>query len=285
VALGSLIIYPSLADLQVAFPGIPADQINDDLAYSAMLTHLPSGLKGLIVASLIAAFMSTISTHLNWGSSYVVNDFYARFVNPGASDKQQVQVGRMSTVLLMVLAAVVALYLESAKAGFDLLLQIGAGTGLIFILRWFWWRISAYTEIAGMVISFLVAIGFFFLRKYGVIDWKEHEVLIVSVVITTVGWLVVTFLTPPTNNETLKKFCLKIRPHGKGWKKFSGDMATEGSTLPMEILCMAMGCVAVYSALFATGFVIYSNYPFAIGCISMTVLSTIVLFYAWKKIR
>lgn len=285
VALASIVVFPTLADLQSAFPNISPEQINDDLAYPAMLTLMPAGLKGLIVASLIAAFMSTISTHLNWGSSYVVNDWYARFIRPKASEKQQVFVGRISTVLLMAIAAILALFLESAKAGFDLLLQIGAGTGLIFILRWFWWRISAYTEIAGMVISFVVAVVFFLLEKYQIIDWRPHVILIVSVAITTIGWLLVTFLTPSTSEETLKKFCAKIRPVGAGWNKFRSKTEVPGSQLSVEVFCMVLGCIAVYSALFATGFILYANYTPAFIAIAVAALSTVGLFYGWRKMK
>ena len=146
--------------MQEAFPNIEASKLGDDLAYSAMLTFLPKGLIGIVLASLIAAVMSTLSTHLNWGSSYVVNDFYSRFIKPEATDKELVAVGRISTVGLMVLAALLATVLSNALEAFNILLQIGAGTGLIFILRWFWWRINAYTEISAMIVSFIVAIYF-----------------------------------------------------------------------------------------------------------------------------
>ena len=134
--------------------------MNDDLAFfPAMLSHLPSGILGLIVAALIAALMSTISTHLNWGSSYIVHDFYHRFINKNADEKTLVGVARISTVVLMICSALLALKLSSALSAFNILLQIGAGTGLIFILRWFWWRINAVSEIVAMIVSFVGCIG------------------------------------------------------------------------------------------------------------------------------
>ncbi|PHO01187.1 Na+:solute symporter, partial [Rhodobacteraceae bacterium 4F10] len=158
VGLASLIIFPSLESMNQAFPGLTTEMQGHDVAYAAMMTYLPAGLLGIVLTSLIAAFMSTISTQLNWGSSYVVNDFYSRFINKEASEKQKVVVGRISTVVLMLCAALFSFYLQSAKGVFDLLLQIGAGTGLLFILRWFWSRINPYSEIAAMAISFIIAV-------------------------------------------------------------------------------------------------------------------------------
>ena len=157
VALASLVIFPDLTSIQEAFPNVAEDKLGHDLAYSAMLTKLPSGLLGLVLASLVAAYMSTISTHLNWGSSYIVNDFYKQQINKNASEKQLVAIGRISTVLLMVFSALFALVLQNALQLFDIILMFGAGTGLIFILRWFWWRINAWSEISAMFVSGIVS--------------------------------------------------------------------------------------------------------------------------------
>ncbi len=207
VALASLIIFPDLTMLAERFPHVDPNIVKHDLAYPAMLTFLPRGLLGIVVASLIAAYMSTMASHLNWGSSYVVNDFYKRFVKPDASDKQQVMVGRISTVVLMLLAGAVALLLSNALQAFHILLQIGAGTGLIFILRWFWWRINAFTEITGMVVSFLVALYLeVFHVKLGFQPIPSHINLVIGVAITTPAWLLVTFLTKPASDEKLRSF-------------------------------------------------------------------------------
>ena len=209
VALASIVIFPDLASLQEAFPHLDPDVVKNDLAYPAMMTLLPEGLRGLVLASLIAAFMSTLSTHLNWGSSYLVNDFYKRFVRPDASEKKLVRMGRLCTVLTMIVAAMLSLCLENALQIFRVLLQIGAGTGLLFILRWFWWRINPASEITAMVASFVVAIGFAVAAPEGMPAWHK---LLIGVGITTASWILVTLVTRPTDEQTLKTFCRKVHP-------------------------------------------------------------------------
>ena len=216
VALASLIVFPDLASIQQAFPHVPADKIGNDLGYSAMLTFLPPGIMGLMLASLLAAYMSTIATHLNWGSSYVVNDVYKRFVNPGASERTLVNVGRLSTVVMMVLAALLSLQLTNAVQAFQIMLQIGAGTGLLFILRWFWWRINPWSELAAMVVSFVVTL-FLQLGTFAA-SWPEYQKIVVGVLITTVSWLVVALVTPPSDEATLREFVRRTNPGGPGWQ-------------------------------------------------------------------
>ena len=160
IALSSLIVFPELADIQRAFPNLPSNKLGHDVAYPAMLSLLPSGLLGLVAASLIAAFMSTMSTQLNLGASYLVNDFYKRFINQQASEYQMVKMGRIFTIISIIFGAGLGLILTSASQAFELLLMIGAGTGLIYILRWFWWRINAYTEIVAMISSLIIAYYF-----------------------------------------------------------------------------------------------------------------------------
>ena len=290
IALASLVVFPDTDSLQLAFPNIPADKVDDDLAYSAMLSYLPTGLLGLVIASLIAALMSTLSTHLNWGSSYVVHDWYNRFIDQDASEDRLVLIGRISTVLLMVLAALFALALTNALQAFGILLQIGAGTGLIFILRWFWWRINAYTEIAGMFISFVVALFFELIYpEFGLRELASYEKLLYGITITTMGWLAVTFATRPTDLATLRNFYAVTRPGGPGWERVleqqpeQVDTAADGQ-LPLRILAMLVGAVAVYSVLFATGFYLYSN---VVGTISAGALALITigsLLLIWRKL-
>lgn len=292
IALASLVIYPNISDLQVAFPNIPVDKLGDDLAYSAMLTYLPTGLIGIVLASLIAAVMSTLSTHLNWGSSYIVNDFYLRFMKPEATDKELVAVGRISTVLLMVLSAFLALALSSALDAFEILLQIGAGTGLIFILRWFWWRINAYTEISAMAISFVVAIFFQVINpKLGLIDISADQSylkLIYSVSITTIGWLLVTFLTQPEKDEVLLAFYRKVTPASLGWKKvldrYPAEKEVKG-TLGKEIGLMITGTFMVYAALFSTGFFIYGEVISGVIAGVIALIGGIIIISSWKKLN
>ncbi len=296
VALASLVVFPTVESMRQAFPDVDPAIIHHDFAYPAMLSYLPSGFLGLVVASLIAAFMSTISTQVNWGSSYVVNDFYKRFINPEATDKQQVMVGRISTVSLMVATAVLALLLSNALQAFNILLQVGAGTGLIFILRWFWWRINAYSELAAMVISFVVALYLEVIHPYtGLPEIGGTAKMLWGVGLTTVGWLIVTFITRPTDKETLRKFYQLVHPGGPGWKKVVDDAErdqvvleknrTEAWDVPAGILSMIIGVIAVYCALFATGNFIYGNYGLAIGLTAIAAVATFLLIRIWTKIR
>lgn len=285
IALASLIVFPDLASLQKAFPDIPPGKINDDLAYPAMLTFLPAGLLGILIASLVAAYMSTISTHLNWGSSYVVHDFYKRFVKPTASDKELVNIGRLTTVLLAIVSALLALLLSNALQAFNILLQIGAGTGLIFILRWFWWRINTYTEITGMAVSFLVAIYFELIYAGSV---AGHWKLLLGVTITTFSWLLVTLLTQPESNEVLVGFYEKIKPAALGWKpllKNNPHVKESKGQLPMEILFMAVGSFTVYAILFFIGYLLYENLIPAVVSATMAVAGTIFLLKQWGKLN
>ena len=263
VGLCSIIVFPDLDSIARAFPDTHPSIINDDLAYPAMLQQvLPHGWLGLVVASLLAAYVSTISTHLNWGSSYIVHDFYRRFIRPEASDREQVLVGRASTVLMMLVAGLFALQLSNALQGFEIMLQIGAGTGLLFILRWFWWRINALSEIVAMFVSFAVAVTLK-LADFGLASWQE---LLLGVGITTVCWVSAALLTPPADTETLKTFCQLINPGGPGWRNVYRQLADDGATptaaavnIPRGILCMLLGCIAVYSVLFGTGFWLYGQ--------------------------
>ncbi|MHC4090307.1 MAG: sodium:solute symporter family protein, partial [Planctomycetota bacterium] len=280
-----------LTAIKAAFPKTEYDKLGHDLAYPAMLTFLPHGLLGLVVASLIAAYMSTISTHLNWGSSYIVNDFWKRFINRRASEAELVWVGRISTVLLMAIAGTLALWLESALQAFGMLLQIGAGTGLLFILRWFWWRINPFSELTAMIVSFAVAVGMQLWAPQSIIAWQQ---LVIGVGITTVAWICVTVITPSTDRQTLRSFYRLTQPGGPGWRRIVEEARREGqiitgaragrSNLPMGILCMAVGCLAVYSALFGTGYWIYGRSVPAVILTVVAVVATGVLIKLWRRV-
>lgn len=203
VALASLIVFPDLASISSAFPSVPEHLLGEDLAYSAMLTFLPEGVLGLVIASLMAAFISTMSTQLNWGSSYLVNDMYARFINPDASQKKLVFMARTITAFMMLLSVFIAFFLESALQAFRLLMTIGAGTGLLFLLRWFWMRINVWSEISAMVISFVAAIFFEFGPWSELIAWQKF---LLSIAVTTIGWVSVTLLTPREDQEVVDDF-------------------------------------------------------------------------------
>ncbi len=276
IGLASLVIYPNLESLQAAFPNLDPAFVKHDLSYPAMLTFLPAGLLGIVITSLIAAFMSTISTHLNWGSSYVVNDFYVRFIRKEASGKEQVAVGRTSTVVMMVFAGLLALVLEEAREGFNLLLSIGAGTGLLFILRWFWSRINPYSEIAAMAISFAIAAFFFANNKMETpwIDIAGYWQLVISVFVTTVGWVAVTLLTRPSNPEKLHSFNSLIFGNESKFKGFG-----------IKILGFFAGVVGVYCVLFAIGNFIYGNNLLASVLVAVTVVCSWAVLTSLRQTR
>ncbi|MGA0211627.1 MAG: sodium:solute symporter family protein [Flavobacteriaceae bacterium] len=301
VALASLVVFPDLESIQQAFPSITADKLGNDLAYPAMLTKLPTGLLGLVLASLISAYMSTISTQLNWGSSYIVYDFYLRQINPEASQKRLVAVGRISTVVLMVLSTLLALLLQNAVQLFNLLLVFGAGTGLIFILRWFWWRINAWSEIVAMfvsgIISLLLAIPSFGIKAalFGpealLPSWAEFPFV---VVMTTLFWVIATLLTPAEKPEVLHSFYKKIQPGGPGWKTVVDNAKAQGVELednqqgwsvPSGVIAMLLGCILIYSCMFATGYFIYGNYSWAVTLLGVVVISAYFLIKTWRKIK
>lgn len=287
VALCSLVVFPTLDSIQEAFPQMDASVIGHDLGYSAMLSFLPSGVLGLVIASLVAAYMSTISTQLNWGSSYVVHDFYHRFVDSDASEKRLVLIGRLSTITLMVLSGLLALTLQNALQAFDILLQIGAGTGLIFILRWFWSRINAYSEISAMIISFLVALYFAYVHTdvLGLEEMPGHLKLITGVGITTLTWIVVTYLTPREDQATLQAFYNRAKPGGPGWKSVSQETDSSSWQVPSGILAMIVGCATIYSALFATGSWIYGQVTQATILSLVAVAGIFALFRLWNKMN
>jgi len=278
IALASLVIFPELADIQKAFPNLPVDKLGHDVAYPAMLTLLPTGLLGLVAASLIAAFMSTMSTQLNLGASYLVNDFYHRFINQNASEKQLVKVGRLFTIVSIILGGGLGLLLTSAGQAFNLLLMIGAGTGLIYILRWFWWRINAYTEIVAMISSIFIA-GYFNFGNSGLEGWQK---IVIGAVLTTIVWVVATYITPPDDEETLRNFVKKVNPGGPGWKKYSAGVSTEPWPVPKGILSMVLGCMAVYGFLLGVGQFIYGNIESGLFIVGLGVIASIGLFKTWK---
>jgi len=288
VALASILVYPTLADIGRTFPYVDPSLIGHDMAYPAMLRFLPVGWLGLMVAGLLAAYVSTISTHLNWGTSYLVHDFYRRFMKPGRDEKHYVMIGRLVTALLMLLAGLLTFRLQTAGKTFQLLLSIGAGTGLIYLLRWFWWRINAWSEISAMASSFLTSLVLF-LR-----DTPAHPVspvfsLLVTVGITTVVWVTVTLLTEPANRETLISFYRLVRPAGPGWKPIAAEAGPVESpdSLPQSLLGWVLGCTFIYAALFGTGSFIYGKTSQGLVWLALFVASGIGLLrllpQIWSK--
>jgi Na+/proline symporter len=253
-------VFPDIESLRTALPQVDPGIIGHDLAYPAMLSLLPSGVLGFVVASLVSAYMSTVSSHLNWGASYVVNDVYSRFIRPQADSKEQVLVARITTVGLMAFAALVALALENAFQAFRLILTIGAGTGLLFILRWFWKRINAWSEISAMVFSFVVAVGMEMWAPDGMDPWK---IFLYSVMLTTLGWVAVTLLTPAESDEVLESFDKSIRGAGD-------DKAAFRTEIKKGIFLAIATSLAIYGLLFGTGAMLFGELTQALGWLALT---------------
>jgi len=285
VALASLLVFPTVDDIRRALPHVDPSLVGHDMAYSAMLTFLPEGVLGLMVAGLLAAYVSTISTHLNWGTSYLVHDCYRRFIRPGADEAHYVQMGRLVTALLMAAAAGMTLVLDSARAAFDLLLSIGAGTGLLYLLRWFWWRINAFSEIAAMASSFVLAVMMFALKARGW-DVPSHVTLLGTVALTTVVWVTVTLMTPPTDHDTLVRFYRRVHPAGWGWtpiRATAGDVMVSDD-LGLALLGSVSACACVYGALFGTGHALLGHTASAMTAFGACVAAGLTAWYAVRRV-
>ena len=287
VALASTIVYPSLSDIHSRFPNVAPNLLGNDIAYPAMLVFLPAGFAGFMVAGIFAAYRSTIETHLNWGTSYLVHDFYRRFLRRDADEKHYVMVGRIVTVLLMIAGVLTTYGLATAKEGFNLLLSIGAGTGLIYLLRWFWWRINAWSEVSAMVSSFLIALAFYIAGKMGH-PVADTTTLLVTVGVTTVVWIAVTFLTPPVAEPTLEAFYAKVRPAGPGWSRIRqrSGLGPSPDSPALSLMGWVLGLAAIYGALFATGGYLYARTLPALAWTVVTALAIIGLVItarvAWR---
>jgi Na+/proline symporter len=284
-ALCSIIVFPELKDIQAAFPNADPRLIGHDSAFPAMLKFLPIGFAGLMMGGLIAANSSTILTHLNWGASYLVHDFYRRFIQPDADEKHYVAVGRVCTVLLYVFAAFLSLLLESAQDAFEILISIGAGTGLLYLLRWFWWRINAWTEVVAMISSFAVSVFFFAMRKSGAAPPFAYTVLF-SVAFTTVCWLITAYVSPPTTRERLIEFYRKVHPAGPGWRVIreaagvsEAEAARRGDHIGKATLGWISGCLTIWMSLFAIGNFLYGRTSLALVQTAVFIVSGLTLLY------
>jgi solute:Na+ symporter, SSS family len=282
-ALCSTLVYPTLNDIARTFPYVQPSLIGHDMAYPAMMRFLPAGFLGLVVAGTLAAYRSTIETHLNWGTSYLVHDFYRRFLRPGRDERHYVLAGRLTTAMLMICAALMTYALGTAKEAFDLILSIGAGTGLLYLLRWFWWRVNAWSEIAAMAASFVVAVGFFVARKNGV-EVSAPVSLLATVACTTVVWVLVTYLAPATDRATLVRFYTLVRPSGAGWNAVRVEAGVPASpdSLPQAMLGWVLGCAVVYAALFGTGSFLYGRMPQFAMWLAVFVISSVGV---WRVLR
>ena len=283
VALASLLVFPELSDIRTALPHVDPALLGNDIAYPAMLTLLPHGLLGLLVASLTSAYVSTMSTHLNWGASYLVHDLYRRFLRPDADERHLVRVSRLVTVGLMGCAAAFTLLLETAGEAFRLLLSFGAGTGLIYLLRWYWWRINAWSEISAMVVSFLVTLSIHLLGRAGLFTLGADAALLWTVGITTVVWLAVTYLTPPVDRGVLVEFVRRIRPAGPGWQGFASDDSGPADNLPRALLSWSLGCLSIYTALFAVGSFLYGRTGRGFLLCAVAIVAGVILSRLWRE--
>ncbi len=292
VGLASLIIYPELSDIQKAFPHVDPSLIGHDIAYPAMLKFLPVGWMGLMVGGLIAANSSTILTHLNWGSSYLVHDFYRRFLRPDETEHHYVNAGRVSTLILFLGSAATVYLLDTAKESFNLLLQVGAGTGLLYLLRWFWWRVSAWSEVVAMVSSFAISVFFVVLHKQGT-NLGTHKELLITVAVTTVCWVLTALFGPETDRKTLINFYRKVHPFGPGWGPIqreagisAAELAEEAEheNVPLALLGWVAGCSAIWTALFTVGNFLYGRNVYAGILLAVFILSTAVLTWVINKI-
>jgi SSS family solute:Na+ symporter len=285
VGLASLIVYPQLSDIQRSFPHLDPSLVGHDIAFPAMLRFLPVGWMGLMLGGLIAANSSTILTHLNWGASYLVHDFYRRFIHRGQPDKSYVLAGRLATVLLFVASSALVFALDTAKDAFNLILQVGAGTGLLYLMRWFWWRVTAWCEIVAMCSSFGISVAFLILGKNGYLVPAEKQLLI-TVAFTTVCWMAAAYLGPQTDPAVLVAFYKKIHPFGPGWRRIrplAGVSDTEAAVwaqhenIPLSLLGWSVGCTMIWSALFMVGNFLYGRMGYAAALGVVFAISAAVL--------
>jgi Na+/proline symporter len=292
VALASLIVYPNLSDIQKAFPHLDPQLIGHDIAYPAMLRFLPVGWLGLMVAGLVAANSSTVLTHLNWGASYLVHDFYRRFVRREASEKHYVLIGRLATIVLFVFSSVLVFFMETAQDSFNIILQIGAGTGLLYLLRWFWWRVNAWCEVVAMASSFAISLLFLVLARTGT-RFDTHKQLLLTVIFTTVCWLATAYLGPETDHRTLVEFYRKVRPFGPGWRRIrleAGVSEEEAAlyalheNIPLSLLGWLAGCVAIWSSLFAVGNWLYGRTGYGVALTAVFGLSSLLLVRVIRRL-
>jgi len=287
VGLASLVVYPTLADLRQALPNVDPSLVGHDIAFPAMLRFLPVGWMGLMLGGLVAANSSTILTHLNWGASYLVHDFYRRFVNRDGSERHYVVAGRLATILLFILSSAVVFLLQTAQEAFDVLLLIGAGTGLLYLLRWFWWRVTAWCEIAAMVSAFLTSMALLYAERQGAAVGTA-EGLLITIAVTTVCWIAMAYLGPQTDPETLIRFYRKVHPAGPGWEPIRAKAgAVEGETaghVPLAMVGWLCGCAMIWSALFAVGNFLYGRMGYALGLLAVFVVTAAIVAMVVKRL-
>ena len=292
VGLASIVVYPELSDIQKALPDMDPALIGHDIAYPAMLRFLPTGWIGLMVGGLIAANSSTILTHLNWGASYLVHDFYRRFLNRNGTEKEYVRAGRLATVGLFVVSSAMVFLLETAQDNFNIMLQVGAGTGLLYLLRWFWWRITAWCEIVAMTSSFAISIAFLLLHKNGV-RLGTHKELLATIAFTTLCWLIAAFLGPRTDRQTLIDFYRKVHPLGPGWRRIRVEAGVseaeaqayaKNDNIPLALVGWVTGSLLIWSSLFTVGNFLYGRNGYAAALLGVVFVSGGILIGVVRRL-
>ena len=253
-ALASVILYPNLVDKESGYIQTLIDP-----------NVFPTYLRGFMLAAFAAAYMSTIGTQLNWGASYVINDFYRRFISKSAGEKHYVIASQVVTVTLMIASLVVTYYLTSIAGAWKLLLVTGAGTGTVLLLRWFWWRINAWSEVSAMISAAVVSLYLQLVLKWDSDDPKDFAYLmLVTVAVTTVVWVVVTLLTPAEPMEKLTAFYKRVRPEGPGWNRVAAIAGFAGAhaegRLATQFLNSLLGCILIYGTLFGIGKLIFKEW-------------------------
>jgi solute:Na+ symporter, SSS family len=288
--LCSILVYPELADIQKAFPNLDPRLLGHDIAFPAMLKFLPMGFIGLMVGGLIAANSSTILTHLNWGASYMVHDFYRRFIRKDATEKHYVMAGRLATIVLFLSSSSLVFVLDSALGAFHVILQVGAGTGLLYLIRWFWWRVNAWCEVVAMVSSFGVSVVLLILNKNG-FQISTHVALLITIAFTTVCWISTAYLGPQTDRKVLIEFYKKVRPFGPGWTRVreeagisEKEAAATHENIPLALLGWVTGCTVIWSALFTVGNFLYGRMDYAYMLLGVFVVASLMLLGVIRKL-
>jgi SSS family solute:Na+ symporter len=283
VALCSLIVFPQLSDIQKAFPNLDPKLLGHDIAFPAMLKFLPVGFIGLMVGGLIAANSSTNLTHLNWGASYLVHDFWRRFIEKDRDERHYVMVGRQMTTSLFFISAGMVFAMKTAKDSFDIILQVGAGTGLLYLVRWFWWRVNAWCEVNAMISSFLISVALLIMRRMGVVI-PTHYALLITIAVTTTCWMLTAYFGPPTDRTTLIEFYKKVRPFGPGWRKIreeagvaEADARAGHENFPLALVGWASGVATIWSSLFTIGNFLYGRLTYAFILLAVFLGSGFVL--------
>lgn len=292
VGLASLVVYPELSDLRRALPNVDPALIGHDIAYPAMLRFLPTGWIGLMVGGLIAANSSTILTHLNWGASYLVHDFYRRFIKKDETEKHYVMMGRYATILLFVLSSGMVFILQTAQDSFNIILQIGAGTGLLYLMRWFWWRVNAWCEVVAMTSSFTAAFAFLLLHRNGIV-LGTHKELLLGIAFTTFCWILTAYIGPETERATLISFYKRVHPIGPGWtsiREAAGVPKAEAAeyarqdNIPMAMLGWVSGTAVIWSALFTVGNFLYGRTNVALALLGVLLITGYTLVWVIRRL-